>query len=96
VQNVVPSGHYSTQDRTVIWRFVLCGCQSLFLTLGQEHWVRVFVNGVLREVFGSERDEVTADWRKQYNETLHDLCCSPDVVRVIRSRGWAGRGKWCL
>jgi hypothetical protein len=42
---------------------------------------------VLREVFGSERDKVTGDWRKQYNEALHDLCCSPDVVWVIRSRG---------
>jgi hypothetical protein len=76
-----------TIDRTVIWRCVLCGCQSLFLTLGQEHRLRVFENGVLREVFGSVRDKLTGDWRKQYNETLHDLCCSPDVVRVIRSRG---------
>ena len=47
----------------------------------------MFENGVLREVFGSEKFEVTGDWRKQYNEALHDLCCSPDVVRMIRSRG---------
>ena len=72
---------------TVILRFVLCGCQRLFLTLG-----------VLWGVFGSERDGVTADWRKLYNGDLHDLCCSPDVVRLIRSskmRG-AGRGVWSL
>ena len=84
MQNVLPSRHYNTQNCN--WRFALFGCQSLFLTLGQEHRLRVFENGVLREVFGTEKDEVTGDWRKQYNETLHDLCCSPDVVRVIRSR----------
>jgi hypothetical protein len=58
---------------------------SEFVTFGQEHRLRVFENGVLREVFGSERDEVTGDRRKLYNETLHDMCFSPDV-RVIRSR----------
>jgi hypothetical protein len=81
-----------TIHRIVIWRCVLCGCRSLFLTLGQEHRLRVLENGVLREVFGSERDEVTGDWRKQYNETVLDLCCSPDGVRVIRSRGGEGQG----
>jgi hypothetical protein len=41
---------------------------------------------VLRRVFGPKRDEVTEDWRKLHNEGLNDLYCSPDIVRVIKSR----------
>jgi len=47
---------------------------------------------VLRDIFGSKTDEVTEDRRKLHNEELNDLYCSPDVIRVIRSRKmrWAG------
>jgi len=33
----------------------------------------VFENRVLRGIFGSERDEVTGEWRKLYNDGFHDL-----------------------
>jgi hypothetical protein len=33
----------------------------------------VFENGVLKEVFGRKRDEVTGDWRKLHSEELRDL-----------------------
>jgi hypothetical protein len=35
---------------------------------------------------------VTGEWRKLYNEELNGLYCSPDIIRVIRSRRmrWAG------
>jgi len=46
----------------------------------------VFENRVLRRAFGPKRDEVTGEWRKLHNEELNDLYCSPNVVRVIRSR----------
>jgi hypothetical protein len=41
---------------------------------------------VLRRIFGPKRDEVTALWRKLHNEELHGLYCSPNIVRVIKSR----------
>jgi hypothetical protein len=47
---------------------------------------------VLRRIFGPKRDGVTGGWRKPHNEELHNLCSSPSVIRIIKSRRmrWAG------
>ena len=45
-----------------------------------------FENRVLRGIFGAKRDEVTGEWRTLHNEELNDLYCSPNTVRVIKSR----------
>jgi hypothetical protein len=60
------------------------------LTLREECRLRVFVNKVLRRIFGSKRDEVIGEWRKLHEE-LNNLYCSPNIVRVIKSRmRWTG------
>ena len=43
-------------------------------------------------MFGARRDKVTGEWRKLHNEELNYLYCSPNIVRVIKSRRmkWAG------
>jgi len=71
----------------------LYGCEAWSLTLREERGLRVFGNRVLRGIFGPKRDEATGDWRKLHNEELNDLYCSPNIVRVIKSRRmrWAGR-----
>ena len=47
--------------------------------------LRVTENRVLRRIFGSERDEVTVEWRKLHGEELNDLYSSPILF------GWSNR-----
>ena len=56
------------------------------LTLREERKLRVFENRVLRRIFGPKRDGVIGEWRKLHNEELNDLYCSPNIVRVTKSR----------
>ena len=71
---------------------VLYGCELWSLTLREECRLRVFENRILRRIFGPKRDE-NGEWRRLHNEKLHSLYCSPNIVRVIKSRRlrWAGR-----
>jgi len=78
--------------RTIILPVVLYVCETWSLTLREERKLRVFENMVLRRIFGPRRYEVTGEWRRLHNEELNDLYCSPNIVRVIKSRRlrWAG------
>ena len=57
------------------------------LPLREEWNLRVFGNSTLRRIFGPKRDE-NGEW----NEELHSLYHSPNIVRVIKSRRlrWTG------
>jgi len=63
-----------------------------FLILREERKLRMFENRVLRRIFGPRRVEATGEWRRLHNEELNDWYCSPNIVRVIKSRRmrWAG------
>ena len=43
-------------------------------------------NRVLRRIFWPNRNEVTGGWIKLHNEELNDTFCSPNIVRVTKSR----------
>jgi hypothetical protein len=79
-------------QRNAILPIVLYGCETWSLTWREERRLRAFENRVLRRIFGIKRDEVTGEWRKLHNEELNDLYCSPNVVRVFKSRTvrWEG------
>jgi hypothetical protein len=52
---------------------VLYACEIWFLTLRDEHRLRVLENRVLRRIFGQNRAEVKGGWRTLHNEELHDF-----------------------
>jgi hypothetical protein len=78
--------------RTIILLVILYGCETWSLTLREERRLRVFENRVSRRIFGPKRNEVIGERRKIHNEERNDLNCSPNIVRVIKSRRmrWAG------
>jgi hypothetical protein len=41
---------------------VLYGCETISLTLREEHILWIFENRVLRIIYGRKRDEVTGGW----------------------------------
>jgi len=54
--------------------------------LREEHRLRGSENRVLRRIFEPKRDEIRGEWRKLHDEKLNNLYCSPNIVRVIKSR----------
>jgi hypothetical protein len=80
--------------KTIILPVVLYGCETLSLTLREEHRLKVFENRVLRRMFRPKRDEVTGGWRKLRNEELHGLYSSPSIIRVIKARRMKWAGMW--
>jgi hypothetical protein len=79
--------------KTVVLPVVLYGYETWFLTLREDHRLRVFQNRVLRRIFGPKRDEVTGGWRRLHNEELHNLYCSPSIIRMGRPCGTNGGEK---
>jgi hypothetical protein len=91
VQNLMSSSFLSKNIkikiyRTIILPSVLYGCKTWSLTLREERRLRVSENMVLKRIFGLKRDEVTGEWQRLYNEELYDLCSSPNIIRVIKSK----------
>jgi hypothetical protein len=79
--------------KTIILPLVLYVCETLSLTVRDEHRLRVYENRVLRRIFGPKSDEVTGGWRTLHNEEqMHGLYSLPSIVRVIKARRirWAG------
>jgi hypothetical protein len=77
---------------TIILPLVLYGCETLSLSLREEHRLRVFENWMLRRIFGTKREEVAGGWRRLHSEELHKLYDSPNNIRVVKLKRMNGRG----
>jgi hypothetical protein len=73
----------------------LCGYETWYLTLREEHKLRVFENMILRRIFGPKRDEVTGKWSILHNKELHIFYSSPNIIRKIKSKRMRWAGETC-
>ena len=64
------------------------GCEIWSFTVREEQRLRV-----QRKVFGPKRDEVTGG-RKKLHDDFHDLCSSPNIIWVIKSRKMGCADMW--
>jgi hypothetical protein len=71
---------------------VLYGFETWYLTLKEEHRLRLFKNRVLRRIFEPKRKEVVRDQRGLHNEELRNFYNSPNIIGVIKSKTmrWVG------
>jgi hypothetical protein len=81
---------YLHSPNTPSWRGAQLGEHRdnffFFLTLREEHRLRMFENRMLRRIFGPKREEVAGGWRRLHNEELHNVYASTNIIRVIKSR----------
>jgi hypothetical protein len=54
--------------------------RHLFLTLREEHRLKVFQNRVLRRLFGPKGDEKIGGWEKLHNEELDNMYSSSNKL----------------
>jgi hypothetical protein len=73
VQNLSSSSFLSKNIKTKIYKTIilsvlLYGYETWWLTMREEHTLRVFENRVLRKIFGPKWDKVRAECRNLQNE----------------------------
>jgi len=64
-----------------VFPVALYGCETWFLTMGQEHRLRVFEYRALRGVFGTKRKDVKGGWRENCIMSGFRICMHRKVCR---------------
>ena len=49
----------------------------------EEQKLKMFENKVLRNIFGTKRDEISGEWRKLNIAEIKTLYSSPDIIRNL-------------
>jgi hypothetical protein len=68
--------------KVIILPLVLFGLETWYLTLREEHRLRVFENRVLKKVIGKSKDEMVGGCRKLHGEDLCELYSSLQLSSV--------------
>jgi hypothetical protein len=55
----LPKNAETKISKTMLFSFVLYGCETWSFMLREEHRLRVFESRIFRKIFGHKRDEVT-------------------------------------
>jgi hypothetical protein len=76
---------FKKKNTKIILPVVLYWRGILYLTLKEEHRLRVSENRVLRRIFGPKREEVARDWRRLHNEELRNINTSRNIITIIKS-----------
>ena len=50
--------------RTITWPVVLYRCETCSLTLREECRLRVFEKRMVRNIFGTKREDIAGEWKK--------------------------------
>ena len=60
----------------------------------EQSMFRMLVRRVKRTIFGSQREEMTGDWKEYHNEDLYDFYSLPNHIQVVklREKRCAGHG----
>jgi hypothetical protein len=70
--------------KTTVLHVVLYECKTWYLISREEHKLSFFNNRVLRRISGPKMNEITECWRKRYDEKLHNLYSSQNIIRMVR------------
>jgi hypothetical protein len=79
-----------THSGGTILLVIVCGCET-WSHIGPNRWWEC-QNRAMRKTSGPKRDDVTVEWKGQYNEGLYGSYFAPNVIRAIKSRRmrWLG------
>ena len=73
-------------DRTIITPDVAYGCETWASRLTDEERLKVFENGVMRNIFWSNTEEVTGGWKNLPNGVLRDPYSGQKLFVFIKWR----------
>lgn len=88
----LPSRNIKIEIYRTIILTVLCVCvreRDLVCMIEETIQMRVFENRVLK-ILEAQKEDVIGGWRKLHNKKLHNLCSSPDIIKITKSK----RMKW--
>jgi hypothetical protein len=50
------------------------------------HLYFLLLKGILRRIFGPKSEKVAGRWRRLHSDELLNLCASPNIVSLMKSR----------